>query len=265
LAITVFMAGAFGASPAAAQYPSGKTALPGTDAWLQHAADSLYRAGRHQESLAVLEKYLEGSPRDYRVEALAAREALVLGLIATEGDSAKAWFYRAIAHGERAMAIEPLGEDGRYFTLAAEGRLGLLEGPRERARLGVVVDSAARNLLAQDSLHAGAHNALGRLYVEVAGLSWIERLVARRWVGGDLVSRSTWKAAEEHLRRAVELQPERNLYYVDLGALLVKRDRPEEARSVLEAALQVPLEFPGEEIFRDDARRLLDRIERRAR
>lgn len=238
---------------------------PDTGASLVQRVDSLYRQGNHEESLALLEEQLEASPHDALAETLAAREALLLGIVVSysSSDEAKAWYYRSVEHGERALAMDSLDDDARYFTLAARGRLALVEGPRERARLGVAVDSAARALLAQDSLHAGAHNALGRLYFEVASLSWVERVFARRWMGGELVARSTWTAAENHLRRAVELQPERNLYQVDLGALYVKRDRLEEARAVLQAALEVPLEIPGQELFRDDARRLLGEIQRR--
>jgi tetratricopeptide (TPR) repeat protein len=254
--------GAFGAVGAGAQVASVDGSGP---ALVTRRADSLYLAGHHEESLALLETYLASSPDDVLVEVMAAREALVLGTVDsyTDAEKAKPWYRRSIEHGERAMAMAPLDENARYVTLAAEGRLALIEGARERARLGVVVDTAARALLAQDSLYAGAHNALGHLYFEVARLSWIERIFARHWMGGDLVSRATWKAAEAHLRRAIELQPERNLYYVDLGALYVKRGRLEEARSVLEEALKVPLEIPAQQLFRDDARRLLDEVAQR--
>jgi tetratricopeptide (TPR) repeat protein len=225
--------------------------------------DSLSRAGRHGEALAILEKLLERSRDDYQVEVMAAQEELLYSFLAPDREAAKGLLRRAIPHAQRAMALEPNGEEGRYLNMAATGRLALIESsPQERARLGAVVDSAARSLLEANPLHAGAHNALGKLYSEVADLSWFSRIFARRWLGGDLVSRATWAAAEEHLRRAAELQPGRNFHLLDLGALLAKRGRREEARKVLEAALEVPLETPGQEEFRDQARRILEEIGR---
>jgi tetratricopeptide (TPR) repeat protein len=244
---------------------SPMSSMPQPDAPLAQRVDSLYGRGLHQESLALLDQRIATAPDDYLAHVLAGRAALVLGYGASQTDvpKAKEWLHRAIAYGERAMALQPLGEDGRYITLAAEGRLGLIESGFTKARLAVVVDSAARSLIAQDSMYAGAHNALGRLYLEIRSLSWVERIIARHWLGGELMSRATWEAADHELRRAVELQPGRNLYYADLGRMLIKRDSLDEARAVLQAGLKVPLEFPEEEHFRDEMRRLLARIDRR--
>jgi tetratricopeptide (TPR) repeat protein len=236
--------------------------LPGSGVPLAQRVDSLYHAGKHKEALALLDERLRDRPDDYAAHVLAARSALVLGYGASASDvpDAKKWLGQAIAYGKQAMTIEPLGEDGRYMTLAAEGRLALITDGLDKARMAVVVDSAARSLLREDPRHAGAHNVLGRLYLEIKTLPWLERVIARHWLGGDLMSRATWDAAERELRRAVELQPERNLYYADLGALLVRRGRTDEAETVLDTGLRVPLEFPEEEQFRQDMRQLLAQI-----
>jgi uncharacterized protein HemY len=96
--------------------------------------------------------------------------------------------------------------------------------------------------------------------MEIAELNWFERIFARRWMGGDLVDRGSWTAAERRLRRAVELQPERVYHLVDLGALLARRGREDEARHVLERALRVPLEDPSQEAYRTEARRWLEEL-----
>ena len=253
-----------GSTRAGAQIPVTMDA-PHLDTALALQVDSLFHEGKHQESLTLLDQRLEEEPGDYLSQVLAARTALVLGYAsAYKGKpDAKDWLHRAIGYADKAVAILPEGVDGRYVRFAAQGQLALSEGPITRAHLGVVVDSAARHLLADDSLYPGAHNALGRTYFIIASLSWFERLFARHWLGGDLMSRATWQAAEEHLRRAVELQPERNFNYLDLGTLLVKRGRLDEARTILEEGLKVPLEVPEQEYFRDDMRKLLDEIRKR--
>lgn len=241
-----------GASTLSAQVEADRTRL---------RADSLDRAGLHGEAFAALEALLSGGTRDPLLETLAAEQGLLASFLAPNADSARSLLHRAIERARRALALEPSSEQARYLNLAAHGRLGLLESsPQERARLGVVVDSAARSLLAANPRHGEAHNALGRLYAEVADLDWFSRLFARRWMGGDLVDRATWEAAEEHLRLAVELRPERNMHLLDLGALLLKRGRKEDARQVLQAAASLPLETPAQMEFRDAARRLLAEI-----
>lgn len=260
--VTAAVAATAGCGRARAQQP-GAPRLPELDAPLVQRVDSLYHEGLHKESLTLLDNHLRAHPDDYRAQVLAGRAALALAIGASYSDTkeAKMWFHKAIAYGKRALAIEPLGEEGRYITMASEGRLALIEGGPTQARLGAVVDTAARSLLAEDSLNAGAHDALGRLYYEIRTLSWIKRITAKHWLGSKLMSRATWKAAEHELRRAVQLDPGRNRYYVDLGMLLVKRHRFDEARAVLEAGLKVPLHFPEEAHFRDDMRRLLAEID----
>lgn len=225
--------------------------------------DSLYKKGKQLESLELLQTHVGHAPGDYGAWVMAARAALALGFADPDPDSAKAWLHRSITYGEGAQALDSAGEQGRYVTLAARGRLALVSGPVESAHLGREVEREALALLAIDSLHAGAHNALGKLYFEVARRSRFERFIARGWLGGDLIHHATWKAAEYHLRRAVELEPTRNFYHLDLGALLLARGRLDEARNELEKTLQVPLETPQQAGFRTEARALLKEIDAR--
>jgi len=244
---------------ASAQVPS-LPAEPAPGVSLALRVDALFKEGRHRESLDLLRPHLGHAPSDYTAWVLAGRAALVLGYGASEPDSTKAWLHRAMAWGDSARALDPRGEDGRYVTLAATGRLALVEGQLEQARLAKDIEREALELLAIDSLHAGAHNALGRLYFEIARLPRIKRFVARPWLGGDLIGRASWTSAERHLRRAVELQPKRNFHHVDLGRLLLVRGRRDDARRELRKALDVPLETPEQEGFREEARRLLDKL-----
>lgn len=226
--------------------------------------DRLYKEGKQRESLKLLKGHLGQAPGDYAAWVRAARAALALGYADPDPDSAKAWLHRSITYGEGARALDSAGEHGRYVTLAAKGRLALISGRVESAHLGREVAHEALALLAIDSLHAGAHNALGRFYFEIARLSRLERFIATGWIGRDIIGQASWKAAEYHLRRAVALQPEVNYYRFDVGALLFARGRLEEAQSQLRNTLKVPLETPQQEGFRNEARALLKEIERRS-
>ncbi len=224
---------------------------------------TLFQQGRQRESLDLLQPHLGKADSDYLPLVLAARAALALGYADPAPDSARAWLGRAISYGEEAQSVFPAGEDARYVTLAAKGRLALISSPIQEARLGREVEREALALLAMDSTYAGADNALGRVYLEIARLSWVERLMARPWLGGGIIGRASWRAAEYHLRRAIELEPGRNFYHLDLGRLLLDRDRLAEARGELEQALTVPLETPQQQGFRSEARALLGEIDRR--
>lgn len=217
-------------------------------------ADSLYREGEHLASLTYLESVLSAAPDPYPLRILAAREALVLGYVAGRSDEAKRRFAEAIDHGSAALVARPDDTDARYLVLGAKGRLALIEGLPRNLHLGMEVESEALALLSRVPDHAGAHNALGRLYLELASLSFVERLAATPFGGRALISRATWEAAERHLRRATVLDPAKNFHWLDLGHLLALRERDQEARSALETALRIPLEIPAQEGFRREAR-----------
>ncbi len=261
VALTVACGAPVGAQTTQAAPVIAQELRPTGSVFLQ--VEDLHRAGKYEESLALLEPLLTSPTDGYMAAVHASREALALGYAAQRGDSAKAWLRQAIDYGRLAIAFDSLGVDGRYVTLAAKGRLALISGKTERAHLGAEVERDGLALLAMDSLHAGAHNAVGRFYLEVAKLSWAERLIAKALVGGDVIGRASWEAAESHLQKAAELDPSRNFHLLDLGYLLFSRDRFDEARAVLERSLDVPLNTPAEAGFRAEARAILLEIEKR--
>lgn len=224
-------------------------------------AEALTREGDPATALELLETHLERAPRDYEARWRAARTAIVLALMA-DGRPAErdAWLYRALDHASEARELRPRGLEGRYWSVAVKGRLALHNAPRPTAELGAQVNEEARELLRLDPDHAGAHNALGRLGLEVLTLARWKRVAARLFVGGALTG-FRWEETERHLRRAVELEPGSILYARDLGALLVWRGRATEASEVLRRALELPATDPAEAFFQAEARRLLREAE----
>ena len=108
-----------------------------------------------------------------------------------------------------------------------------------------------------DSLHAGAYHALGVLNFRVRRLSWIQRFVARNFLGADVMNSTSWEDAERYLLRAVELRPEYILFHLDLGRMYLHRDRKDEARSHLERVLELPVLEPPDPRFQAIAERRL--------
>ena len=118
----------------------------------------------------------------------------------------------------------------------------------------------AHAILAVDSLHAGAHNLLGRINYEVMDLPRIARFIARRVLGHPALHDSSWEGAEHHLGRAAELSPDNVLYQLDLGDVYQRRDRDAEAREVLGRVLAMPSVNPADDFFKESARRFLEEL-----
>jgi cytochrome c-type biogenesis protein CcmH/NrfG len=119
----------------------------------------------------------------------------------------------------------------------------------------------AHAILALDSLHAGAHNLLGRVNYEVMDLSRVERFMARVLVSNQAIRESSWESAALHLRRAAELDASNVLYWLDLGQLYMRRGRDQDAVTVLHRVTEMHSLHPPDDVFKDTARRWLQELE----
>jgi tetratricopeptide (TPR) repeat protein len=220
-------------------------------------ADELYHVGDAQGAFALLERHVAGAPDDYEARWKASRAAVSIGLLQPTEEEQNAWYRVGMTHGAEAVRIRPDGLDGLYWLCANQGRLAIQLSPRASAAAALEVYHRARRLLELDSLHAGAHNALGKIGFEVMKLSVLERLLARALVGNEALGSASWENTERHQRLAVKLDPEMPLYRLDLGRTLLHTGRYELAERELETAIALPDRHPGDALYKQEAERAL--------
>ena len=218
------------------------------------SADLLYFAGSPERSYTLLEGHIKENPSDYEALWRAARAAVVIG-IDTEGiEPQNRWLDPAIDLSNRAVIESSDQIEGRYWRGAAAGRRALNAGNTYAAELAQQVYDDAHFILAQDSLHGGAHNLLGKLNYEIMSLSRIERFIGRLVVRNQALRDSSWENAEYHLGAAAELWPDFVLFRYDLAQLHLKRGRAGEAQKVFEELLNIPTLHPVDRSLKERAR-----------
>ena len=220
-------------------------------------ADALYFSGDPRASFALLDEYLKISPDEYEVLWRAARAAVILGVSQDGSRPQNRWLDPAMELAERAVALDPDGVDGLYWRGAAHGRRAMNASPGYATELAQKVYDDAHAILAQDSLHGGAHNLLGKLSFEVMSLSGFERAMGRLFMGNEALSNASWENAEYHLEMAAEAWPDLVLFQFDLAQLYRKRDRHEEARAAFQRVLELPAVHPPDFAFHAEAREAL--------
>lgn len=230
-------------------------------------ADSLFLAGHPEAALELVERILVEEPGDYEALWRAASFALTLGVIAEQelnGRSAGEWYAKAEGFASLGLELRPDRVEARYWEVATLGRQALVAGPSEASELADRIRIGALEILYRDPDHAGAHNALGRLYYEIMALPGVTRFLGRTFAGGEALGEASWTRAEDHLRRAVELAPDFPLYRLDLARLLVRRgDRGvarEELRRVVAEAHDRPSNQPFAAEAAAEARNLLREV-----
>lgn len=164
------------------------------------------------------------------VAAAAASRADVRATAAREIESESDSLYFA---GRPAPALAPQDLNARYWLAAAAGRRARQDDALYSARLAVEVYEQTSAILAADSMHAGAHHALGMLHAEVTRAPKLVRFVAGRVLRIDVAKRASVREAERHLRRAVELDPTMILYAVDLAEFYHRRGSEDEATALV--------------------------------
>lgn len=224
--------------------------------------DELHALGRAGDALEALRGVLAADSMRWDALWRVARESVSLGMLAQGGDDARAWFTQAVAFGRRAVSTAPDSVDGYQWLAIALGRLALVEPPRARVRLSQEVRTTALAALALDSTAAGAHDVLGQWHAEILRLGALTRFTAERLLGGNTFREASWEAAEHHLRRAVELEPQEPIHRLALAKVLLDIDRPDVARAELQHLLALPLRAPTDSLTRVEGRALLLRLGR---
>lgn len=123
--------------------------------------------------------------------------------------------------------------DAHYWLAVALGLRTEYGGPLEKLTTGKEVFFAAARVLELDPDHAGGHEMMGRLHAAVMRLPWLVRTMALRMGMGDALGEASWARAEQHFRRAAELDAGAAAARLELAKLLLSQDRADEARPVL--------------------------------
>jgi tetratricopeptide (TPR) repeat protein len=223
-------------------------------------SDEFHAAFQPEAALEALRGVLDRQPDRFDALWRAARETVNLGMLTDDEAQARLWYKDAVDFATRAVEIEPDSSLGHQWLAIALGRWALSQSPGDRVDLSVKVRTAALRAIELDDGAAGAHNVLGQWHAEIRRLSGITRFVAERLLGGATFREASWEAAERHLLRAVELEPEALVHRVALAQVYVDIDRVDAARVELREALELTDLSPTDPVTREEARDLLREI-----
>jgi tetratricopeptide (TPR) repeat protein len=191
-------------------------------AWrLYHAGDFLRAA---EEGLAL-------GPDGVNV----ANKALAIHATYVENQPARRLelFQQVAARGQEAATARPKAANAHYFRAMALGRYSQLISVARALTQGIAgqVKKGLEHALRLQPRHAEAHSALGLYHAEV--VAKVGAFVGR------LTHDATPEAALRHFARAVELNPDAPIAYLEYARgleLLYGRERAEQARELRERA-----------------------------
>lgn len=163
-------------------------------------------------------------------------------------------------YARAAAQLQPAQAQGWFLIAAALGLRSQYESTRQQVRLGGEMLGLAKTALERDPDHAGAHHIVGRLNLEAMSLSGFGRMIATHLYGSEMLREASWQRAEEHLRRAVRIQPDALHHRLWLARLYQKRGEDDDARRLLEQLMAMPESTALDAIWKAEAAEDLERL-----
>ncbi|MDH4210952.1 MAG: hypothetical protein OEV79_05845 [candidate division WOR-3 bacterium] len=196
------------------------------DSLIDHAVE-LYET-RHlddtnlSKSASILEGIVESDPKNVRALYELSKVCFFLGDEAEEKDAKLKLFYKGRDYGESAIELDEESPDAHFWYMVNVGRVGQTKGVLNSLVLVPTVREEINTVLELDPKHTGALDAQAMLYYELPGL-----------LGGNL------NKSIESLDKAIALDSNYTLLYVDMAKVYIKKKNYEKARWYLGRAVEI--------------------------
>jgi tetratricopeptide (TPR) repeat protein len=208
-------------------------------------------------AVRILDRLRLQYPRRVDLHLDASREHSTLGIVAGTRDERLAHLREAERAARAALALDSAQAAPHFWLAVALGSQADEQGGIGRVSLAREAHREVTTALTIDPRHGGAHHVLGRLQTEAQRLGWANRLIAKGLGLGPVLRDASWESAEEHLRQAVELDPDTWVHSVELAKLLLERDEEAEGRAILEEVARRSPRHMMDEHYQRMARRLI--------
>jgi tetratricopeptide (TPR) repeat protein len=218
-------------------------AIPGTSAAAQSPADWIskgdqaYTARDAAGAIAAYEKAIAADPNNYEALWRDARSQVDLASADSDADRRSAMYKSAQDHAAHAAEVNPAGADGHFVLSEALGRMALTLGARDKVKYAGKVRDQAMACLKIEPKHAGCLHVMGVWNAEVMRLSGFTRMIARRFLGGDVFGEASWANARKYLEESVTNDPRRVVHRLDLAKVYQDMGLKSAAKTEFEAVV----------------------------
>jgi tetratricopeptide (TPR) repeat protein len=141
----------------------------------------------------------------------------------------------ALNYANRAATLDPNDPDAQLAVAITYGKLEPLEGNREKFEASRVIKKAVDKVIKLDPGSDLAWHVLGRWHLALADVSAFERTMAQFTYGK--LPESTYQDAARCFEKAIELNPNRLMHYIELGRVYARLGRTDDARSLIAKGL----------------------------
>lgn len=144
----------------------------------------------------------------------------------------------ALKYGKRAASVGPKNSDAQLSCAISYGKMLPLQPKKEQVAASKMIKDGAEKAIKLNSKNDLAWNILGRWHRNVAGMGTITRALAAMIY--EKLPEGTNEQAVNCLERAIRINPNRVMHYIELGKVYAQMGREEEAKRYLQKGLAMP-------------------------
>jgi tetratricopeptide (TPR) repeat protein len=144
----------------------------------------------------------------------------------------------AVDYAKRAAALAPNNPEAQLAIAISYGELQLFEGNRQRFDAVHIIKAALDKVIELDPRNDLAWHVLGRWYKGLAELDPLRRAMAQAAFGA--LPAGSFEEAANCFEKAIQLNPNRPISYIELGTVYAQLGRKDDARRFITKGLDMP-------------------------
>jgi tetratricopeptide (TPR) repeat protein len=164
----------------------------------------------------------------------------------------------AVNYAQRAVGLDPNNPEAQLAVAISYGKLLPLLSNKEQIADSRIMKLAVDKVLALDANNDLGWQILGRWYLGLAEVSPMKRALAQM-VYGKLPS-ANYEDAERCFEKAIQLNPNRLMHFIELGRTYVDMGRCADARRCLTKGLAMPNTEKDDAETKEKGRELLAKL-----
>jgi tetratricopeptide (TPR) repeat protein len=232
-------------------------ALAQTAAEHIQAGDQAYAGFDDAKALVHYQEALKAEPNNYEALWKASRAIVDVADVIPASDKdvkerQKKMYTDAVALARKAIAANPNDTWGHFQYAAADGKRLLLLGKKEQIEASKNVRAEIDKALELDANNHLAWHALGRWHRRMDEIGGAKRLFGSILYGS--IPKGSFAESEKALRKAIELQPEYVIHYLELGRTLVALKKYDEAAEAFQKCIDLPKSIGKDDVVKGEAR-----------
>jgi tetratricopeptide (TPR) repeat protein len=164
----------------------------------------------------------------------------------------------SLEFASRAATLAPNNAEAQLSPAISYGKMLPSMGNKDQITASPRIKAAVDRALQLDPTNDTAWHILGRWNRVLANISVVKRMFAKTFYGDLPVT--TNEAAEKCLLKAIAINPNRLMHYIELGRIYTEMGRKEEARKYLEKGLAMPNKEKDDPEMREIGQQTLQKL-----